>query len=166
MKFDPLSWNEVKPNGKEISAQKGQLWVRCSAPCPLYITVEGVEALAGVSCEHTIQLSDPVKWRVDAPQGVRVFFHRPHSTSVKFEGEVYTNIDQMPQESGSILEVKKTLRLFHLEQQQVMRGIREARDQLAAERDALEARRQGDAADDQGDDETVVEGADDEEAAE
>lgn len=108
--------------------------MRCSAPCPLYVSVEGVEVLAGVSTFHEIDLSTAVTWHIDAAQGVRVFYYCPHSSSVEPDGEVFTNIDMMPQESGSILEVKKALRLFKLEQQAGLREIHQAAETLRQER--------------------------------
>jgi len=127
MKFDPFTWQEVKANEKtEI---KGHLRVRLSAPAPLYIEAEGLEVLAGVGHTFDLELAETVTWRVDAPVGVRVFFHRPHSSSHKFEGERWTNIDRMPDESGSMAEVLRARRHFELERRAFLKEMRAAQAQ-------------------------------------
>lgn len=135
MKFDPYSWHEVQTDG-QIDAPKGRLRVQCSAPSALYIEAQGYEALAGHGTAFTLDLSEAVKWRVEGPQGVRAFVHRSASTSTVAAGEVFTNIDRMPHESGHMIEVKRALRMFELERRNALSEIR-------AERAALEtARRQ------------------------
>lgn len=137
MKFDPLAWNEVK-HGSQTDAQKGKLRVLCSAQAPLYITIKGFpEVLAGVGTAFEIELAHEVTWRVDAPKDVRVFVYRPRSTSVEFDGEVYFNLDQMPMESGSVLEVKQALRAFELERRAALREMRDERAAIRAERESL-----------------------------
>lgn len=124
MKFDPFTWQEVKANEK--TQIKGQLRVRCSSEAPLYIEAEGVEVLAGVGHTFDLELAETVTWRVDAPVGVRVFYHRPHATSHKFEGERWTNIDRMPDESGSMAEVLRARRQFELERRAFLKEMRAA----------------------------------------
>lgn len=67
---------------------------------------------------------------------MRVFLHRPFGTSMEFEGETFTNIDRMVSESGNLLEVKKAMRAFQLEQRAMLGQIRAERDNLVAERAA------------------------------
>lgn len=133
MKFDPFNWNEVKPNEKVFAGQ-GLLRVRCSAPSPLYIEAQGVEALCGVGTAFEVETSEAVSFRVDAPKGVRVFVHSPEVTSIVAAGEVFTNIDRMPDESGNLLEVRRALRQLEIERRAVLREIR-------AERAAFDASR-------------------------
>lgn len=137
MKFDPFSWNEVKPNEK-ISVKKGWLRLRLSAPCPLYVEAEGFEALVGVETAFDVELSEAVKFRVEAPKGVRVFHHSPPGSIYEpVEDEVYTNIDRMPDESGSVMEVRRALRELELHKRATLREIRAERDAaLAAARPA------------------------------
>lgn len=127
MKFDPVCWNEVNPNEK-VQAAKGVLRVRASAPAPLYIEAEGCEALCGVGTAFDVELSEAVTFRLDAPKGVRVFVHRPLATTVHAAGEVYTNIDRMPDESGSLMEVTRARRQLELERRAMLREIRAERD--------------------------------------
>ena len=122
MKFDPMAWQEVSPN-EEISV-KGRLQLRCSAPSPLYIQSEGIEALAGVATEFHISDLPEVIARVDAAPGVRIFVHRGYSSSVRAEGEVFTNIDRMVHESGAMQEVTRARRLFEIERRAALAEMR------------------------------------------
>lgn len=131
MKFDPFSWQEVKPNEK-IEFGKGVLRLRCSAPAPLYIEADGFEVLAGIGATFDLELAQEVTFHVDAPEGVRVFYHRPVQTTFAAEGEVFTNIDRMPDESGSVMEVRRALRQLELERRAALREIRQAREAVAA----------------------------------
>lgn len=130
MKFDPFNWHEVKPNEKTQS-QKGWLRVRCSSAAPLYIQAQGVEALAGVNTCFDVETSEKVTWHIDAPEGVRVFYQGRTPTATKPQGETFTNIDRMPQESGMLAEVTKAMRAFELERRAALGEIRRERDALA-----------------------------------
>ncbi|UIB81392.1 hypothetical protein [Flyfo microvirus Tbat2_93] len=123
MKFDPYSWNEVKTN-VEIPQAKGRLQLRLSQACPLYITAQGVEALAGVSAEHDWEVSEEVTFRVDAPKGVRAFLFTPLPTSAQADPAGWTNIDRMPHESGAVAEVSKARRLLEMERRSMLSEIR------------------------------------------
>lgn len=139
MKFDPTSWNEVKPN-ENHEALKGWLRVRFSAPCPLYIETHGVEALVGVGTAFDVEVAEAFSWKVIASGDVRVFVFETPDTTHKCEGTVFTNIDRMPEESGSLLEVKKALRMFELQKRDMLREIRQERDRaVAATRAAQQA---------------------------
>lgn len=135
MKFNPCDWKEVKPHEKAVS-QKGMLRVRCSIAAPLYIESFGAQALAGVATAFDLDLSEEVIWHFDAPKGARVFVFSPERAVRKVEGEVFTNIDRMPDESGSVAEVTRALRQFELERRAGLRELRAEREALAAERAA------------------------------
>lgn len=152
MKFDIFSWQEVKSN-EQIQARKGILRVRASAPVALYVEAEGYEVLAGVGLTHEIDLSEAVTWRAEAPEGTRVFWQPPAVTSFVCEGEVFTNIDRMPHESGQVAEVTRALRMFELERRRALQEIRAERDALEAARTARQADAQGDPSPVDGEDE-------------
>lgn len=135
MKFDLFSWQEVNLN-EEIQARKGVLRVQSSATVALYVQAEGYEVLAGVGTSFSVDLSEAVTWRAEGPEGVRVFWQPPALTSFVCEGEVYTNIDRMPHESGQVAEVTRALRMFELQRREALREIRAERDALLAARAA------------------------------
>lgn len=124
MKFDVFSWDEVKTNAENQSA-KGVLRLFVSAPAPLYITAQGVESLAGYGAEHTVEVSEEVTFRVEAPKGVRCFKHRAFAeTAFEAEGETFTNIDRMPHESGLLADVTRARRMLEVEKRQMLADIR------------------------------------------
>lgn len=137
MKFNPEDWSET--HAKEWhEGRKGWLRVRCAEPCALYIASEaGVEALFGVGTSFDVETTQEVMWRVYAVSGdadARVFVYSPPSTSFEAAGESFTNIDRMVSESGNLLEVKKAMRAFQLEQRALLGQIRAERDSLLAEK--------------------------------
>lgn len=140
MKFDPFAWNEVKPNEK-IAHKKGWLRLRLSAPAPLYIESQGYEALAGVGTAFDLEVSEAVTFRAEAPKGTRIFVHAPFATTTIPSGEVFTNIDRMPDESGAVAEVRRAAREFEIERRAMLRDIRQQREALRAE---VEAARRSD----------------------
>lgn len=124
MKFDPFSWDEVKPN-VEVQVGKGPVRIMCAAPTALYISAQGVEALAGVGTSHDVEVSEPVTVKLDAPKGVRCFiFNPPLTTAVQPHGEVYTNVDRMVEESGTMAEITRARRQFELERRAMLREMR------------------------------------------
>lgn len=135
MKFDPFVWAEVQSNEKTETG-KGILRVRCSAPAPLYVEAEGYEVLAEVGTAFEIDLSEAVTWRVDAPKGARIFWMPSALTSYRPQGEVYTNIDRMPHESGQLAEVTRAMRMFELERRATLKEIRAEAVALRAAREA------------------------------
>jgi hypothetical protein len=101
MKFNMFSFKEVKANEK-IPFRKGRLWLRLSAPAALYLESEGVEVLAGIAPEFDLDLAEPGAFTVAGEDGLRVFLFVPDPTSVRASGEVFTNIDRLPDESGNL----------------------------------------------------------------
>ena len=131
MKFDPFAWQEV-PANEEVTFGKGRLRLRLSARAPLYVAAQGVESLVGIDENHEVHVSEEVTFRVDGP--VRVFMFVPEPTSFEPVGEVFTNADRMPMESGSVAEVTRAMRLFELERRAALAEIRKEGDDLRAMR--------------------------------
>lgn len=124
MRFNPYEWEEI--NVQEIrAAPKGRLWLRCSEECSVYLTAQGYEVLGAVGREIDLTLSEEVTFLVEAPASARVFLYKPHVQLIHPEGEVFTNADRMPSESGAMMETRRALRLLQLEQQAVLRQMRE-----------------------------------------
>lgn len=128
MKFDPYCWLEVKPN-EALEIPKGVLRLRASAPVALYASAQGYEVLVGYGATFEVEFAEAVKIRVDAAKGVRLFRYHPLSTTVHADGEVFTNIDRMPDESGSVAEVLRARRMFEFERRNMLAEIRAERDE-------------------------------------
>lgn len=129
MKFDPYAWQEVSTN-EEVPFGKGRLRLRLSARAPLYITSEGFEALVGIEETFEVDFSEEVTFRVDGPVGLRVFMFVPGPTAFESVGEVFTNPDRLPMESGSMAEVTRAMRLFELERRNALKEIRAETEKL------------------------------------
>ena len=93
----------------------------CSQQATVYVECEGVEAIAGIAQETRIQIAQDFYYTVKAPKGADVYVYAPADNWHKPTGEVFTNIDRKPTESGTMLEVTKALRLFNIERQQERR---------------------------------------------
>lgn len=122
-KFDVFTWEEVQINEK-TEARKGRLRLRISQPVPVYIEAQGFEVLAGYASDFDLEISEAVTFRVEAPEGVRAFRYAPFPTSTVADGEVFTNIDRMPHESGMLAEVTRARRMLEIEKRQMLAEIR------------------------------------------
>lgn len=123
MKFSPLNWNEVKSH-EEIAVKKGWLRLRVSAPCPLYLSAQGYEALAGVETAFNVEIAEEMTFRLDAPKGARAFLFVDEPTTYEPEGEVFTNIDRMVDQSGSYNEIQRALRQLEMDKRAMLRDMR------------------------------------------
>ncbi len=129
MKTVNFTYKETKANEK--IKFKGQLLLRASAPCALFLFDGQVETLAGFGAEFDISAPQATAFKVVAPEGVRVFRRHPDSLVRKGSGKAFTNADRMPHESGALLEVRKGLREIALArkglQQETEAALREVR---------------------------------------
>lgn len=132
MKHNLFNWLEVKAN-EQIEVPKGRLRVRLSHPAPVYVSAQGVETLAGYGTEIVADLSEAVTVWADAPKGARIFVERPPVTSYQPDGEVFTNIDRMPDESGSMAEVLRARRLLEMERRKMVNEIRAEHGKMLAQ---------------------------------
>lgn len=123
MKFNPFQWKEVKTN-ETLQAPKGRLLLRLSAPCPVYVSSEGYQALLGFASDFDATFSEPVEVEIAAPKGVRAFCYEPEGASFVALGESFTNIDRMPSESGMLAEVTRARRQFEIEKRQMLNEMR------------------------------------------
>lgn len=124
--YDPTMWKEVKPG--ELFAASGRVNLVATHEMQLWCEVQGVEVLVAVGRELSRSYTDTgVTWWVEGPEDARVFveergkaFHRPR-------GEKFTNIDRKPQESGTLLEVRRALRQIQLERRATIQALRAER---------------------------------------
>ena len=123
MKHDLFGWQEVKINAP-FDCEKGRVFLRLSAPSPVFVEAQGVQSLLGFNAEFAFEISEAAKVTVAAAKGVRAFVRVPPATSFAHKGEVFTNIDRLPQESGMLAEVTRARRQLELERRQMMAEIR------------------------------------------
>lgn len=135
-KFNPQHWKVVK-HGQTFEFA-GRLLLRSKAQIAVTVTdTYGCEALAGIGHEVRAEFAQASQVTVeclDAEQDV--FLYAPQNDVIVCSGEVFTNIDRMPMESGTMLEVKKALRELELKRRGVLSEIRAERDAMKRERAA------------------------------
>lgn len=130
MRFDVFNWASVD-TGAGHESSRGRLYLRAATDkMAVFVECEGYEALAGYGWQVDVTLSCPFRWRVEVPDGVEVYIFSPRIEVLEPTGEVFTNIDRKPSESGAVLEVSKALRVFKLEQAHALREIRQERESL------------------------------------
>lgn len=133
MKFDPFAWKEV-PDAQKIQVGKGRVRLHLSEPAALYVHSQGYEALAGYGSSFDLEFAEKVTLSTVAS---RVFVFDPSVRSEKSKGQVFTNIDRMPDESGNVLEVRRAMRELELTRRSILREIRQERHKAKREADAV-----------------------------
>ena len=96
-------------------------------------------------------------FRVDAAPGVRIFVHRGYSSSVRAEGEVFTNIDRMVHESGAMQEVTRARRLFEIERRAALAEMRAEHEAFSASVRLRQEKTAGEVIEDDAEDEAEAE---------
>ena len=130
MKFDVFKWQEIDASSV-YEIQSGKVHVMCSKPAAVFATVEGYEVLLGVGTEIKADIAAlSVEIKIQAPSGTRAFVNSPTVALLVDDGEVFTNIDRQPMESGTMLEIKKAMRQFQIEQMNLRRELRAERHAL------------------------------------
>ena len=131
MKINPLEWKAI--DHETPFEASGVLQLRSSAPFGLSLQALGVETAIGHDTAFRVPLPEASQVII-AGATAPVYMKTLPSRLVRMKGEKFTNIDRLPQESGTVAEVTKALRLMKLEQRAIMRAIREERASLDASR--------------------------------
>lgn len=142
MKFNPEEWQEVKANEK-IGVSQGRLWLRLTQAAPVLVTSNaGVETLVAFDKEVDVEVTD-CAFAQFTDKAARGWVYVHPVNAYEPDGEVFTNADRMPYESGSVNEVTAALRMFKLEQRAILREARAELNEITARRDALIAEGDG-----------------------
>ena len=136
MKINPLEWSEVNETTFEA---EGLLQLRSAEPFAIAIETDGVEVVLGAAVGHRVSLVGPSRVTL-VGGGMRVYRKDTPSRVYRMTGEKFTNIDRLPQESGTVAEVTKALRMAKLEQRAMIREIREEHARNKAELAAARAK--------------------------
>lgn len=138
MKFTPNDWEELIPPMSWYNALVGPVEVVTNMPCALYVnTPEGQEKLFGYGTNFFVEIAGEFSFRPHSAQtGFRSFRKRPDLSTLyedpPEETEVFTNIDRMPDESGTVAEVTRALRMMEIERRAILSEIRSERASLEA----------------------------------
>ena len=130
MKFNPTDWKEVKPNAEIEVGQQALLQLRTTAHASLFVTTEGVEALAGEGTAFYVSIPPLSSFKVNLLTPGKVYQKVTHNRAFRDTSEVFTNIDRLPHESGNMAAVLAPGRIQQLNFNRMMR-------QMKAERAAL-----------------------------
>lgn len=124
MNFDPYAWTEVRPD-TEYEIRAGRLHLRLPAPGALYIGRAGRDVLYGYGHEFRVSVTGDCSFHFSGVKGMgAVYDPEPPVCVPNPLDEVFSNADLHPLESGSMLEVRKALRAFQVEQQGVLATVR------------------------------------------
>lgn len=128
MKFDPRKWVRLEPADAIQTFSSGRIRVRSSKPAVFFVGPAGSDHLvvAGHGHELDVTVSYECDLRIDVPKGAEIFAYEPLRVAVQGAGEIYRSLDLRPAESGSVLEVKRALRLQKLEIAQMLADARKA----------------------------------------
>src|SRR5690625_3539203 len=115
MRLNPEDWHEVEV-GVRYECASGVLHVRASEDIAVYVlTEDGLEVLGDSGRDIRIQLRRPFSWLVESPTAsARMFVFAPEVEIYEPSGEVFTNLERRPHESGAVLEVRRAVREFQL----------------------------------------------------
>lgn len=138
MKFDLFKWQEVEL-GTEFLPPAGRVHIRASEPVAVYAQALGVEAIAGTGTEVIFDSAEALTIRLEsASKKVRAFIYSPADRSIERSERRFTSLDRAQSESGTLAEVRRSLRLHKLEQLELRNKFRR---ELQAEQSKLEALR-------------------------
>jgi len=137
-KLDVFAWYEVTP-GTEVAGIARNLELRCSAPSALFVSSQGYEVLAGYGTDFDLAIADEYTFRLEGGKGVRCFVKGNVFAQYQSRGQVFTNCDRLPHQSGAVLEVRRALREQQFRHQQFMREARQAAEGLRRMRADLAA---------------------------
>lgn len=138
MKINPLEWKELDETS---FVAQGLLLLQSADPFALAVETLGVEVSIGAATSHRIPLAEPAKVTLLGGT-MKVYRKEPPPRLVVSNEETFTNIDRLPQESGTMLEITKAVRLMKLEERAAIRRIREEREIADEVIEARKARRE------------------------
>lgn len=132
------NWSVAK-NGEKTETAHGLVWLRGPQGSKATIHAEGQVIHRVFPASGQIRTKVIGSAFVVLSEDGEVF--RPFRTVCVKQPEVFTNMDRQPQESGSVLEVTKALRMLELRQMAIRRENREYADTIRREREAFMAER-------------------------
>lgn len=133
MRFDITQWAEFDL-GDSIPLESGMVHILATNDICVFASNDGVsEILIGKGSEIRKQLKNASFCRCEGPKGTRIFAFWPEIPRIQSTGDILTNVDRQPMESGSLLEVRKAHRRFALESAATMEKMRRLSRGLLAE---------------------------------
>jgi len=132
MKHDITEWAEVFTD-TQIEMDTGHFHMLATHDCNVFAMNYGADILIGSGKEVRRQMSGPQIYVIEGPSDARIFMHMPDEKALHCVGEVFTNIDRQPMESGNLYEVRKAHRLMQIQSAQMMEGMRKEHRKMIAQ---------------------------------
>lgn len=139
MKYDVQKWQAVAA-GAASMAETGKLHLRVADPTAKLFIVndDGETIFYGLGHEFKIECRQAFAYVLETKEKL-AYVYQPKAQAAEPQGEVYTNADRQPHESGTLLEVRKAARKVQLEMLLERRRLEaEQRKQREAERERVE----------------------------
>ena len=133
MRMDVNKWAEV-PLGERLPINSGVIHVKATTPVSVFAFSGEAPVLIGTGHEVRCTIDNAFSYEVQGAKNTRAFSYEPELLSNKPQGDIHTNVDRQPMDSGNLLEVKRAHRLFKLEAAQTMESIRRAQREMLAKR--------------------------------
>lgn len=125
MQFNPHDWQKAKSNAP-FPFEGSRLQLRAEKPVALFITANGVEALVGHGVAFDVRCSGIEGFRCTGTKETEIFVFAPFRIGSEPTGEVLTNMDRQPMESGNMAAISIAMRRLELQTRQSERRIRKA----------------------------------------
>ena len=143
MNFDPREWTVIDCDGSECTVQS-RVHVVSAYDTALYVQCDGVIALASVGRVHklTVPAGAMISLKVVDPDSDdnQAYLHDAMQLAVQATGEIFTNLDRRPHESGHVMAVRQAARRAQIEMASEMREFRRERARFMADQKALSER--------------------------
>lgn len=130
MKLNPKLW--YKTDGKEVPLPAGKTALRCLRPSALVVE-NGVHSVpAGFGTEFALDLPEGCTVSlIGEGKGSDLWLSAPPASSILDHGEVFTNMDRKPHESGALSETMAALRRLQLEERAMLQRMKRAQASFA-----------------------------------
>lgn len=139
MKFNVEQWEGFSTKNPFL-VMRGLLHIRTTDPgAKLFASnAEGETVLVGMGCDIKLRTRDTMLCSLETKEK-EAYRYAPKPKAKDPEGEVYTNADRQPLESGTLLEVRKAARQAQLEMLVQRRALeKDARRQKRKEKKRLD----------------------------
>ena len=130
--FNPTEWVPIA-TGSPFELEQEALHLRSENPMVVFVEYRGVQAIAATGLDCNVRVPRDAIVTIKA-KGM-VFLETRHVPVYQPQGEVFTNVDRLPHESGSLDAVRSELRRFKLEQRSELMRLRAAAADLRALRE-------------------------------
>lgn len=130
MKINLMNWDEVFAS--TFKSQQGRAFAKTSVPCNFYAGYDTDDEIVGhvlLATGHEIDFEFGANVQITVEpvsphKKTALFVYSPMSHAIPDDGEIYSNADRRPSESGTMAAVTAALRLHKLQMNNDIKKIR------------------------------------------